>query len=156
MTYINLHDKFRTEEYQNSWRCITCNTFENMELYYRRFFSIKEVLNYFETVFDLHIEVLFDSSIEDFDEDKLLLIYLLTKYSKEDFQVIANKFNISLDTVKLIDGNDIFKIVFQDNIQLFFKQFESDYLADKKQSLQWKEFLEVPLSRQSNVKEDII
>ena len=149
-------NEFRSIEYQNSWRCITCNTFENMELYYRKFFSMKEVLNYFETVFDLHIEVLFDSNIIYFEEDKLLLIYLLTKYSKEDFQVIANKFNISLDTVKLITGNSSFKIVFQDDIKLFFKQFESDYLIFKEQSLQWEEFLEVPLSRQSNVKEDII
>jgi len=147
---------FKSEEYQNSWRCIMCNTFENMELYYRKQFYMQDLVCYFEEAFSIPWKALTVDRIDSLYEEKLLAIYLLTKYSKEDFKIIADEFNISLETVNSIYTNNTFKTTFMNDVKLFFKQLESDYLNKKQSSLEWKEFYEIPLSRQSNVEKDII
>jgi len=147
---------FKSEEFQNSWRCIMYNTFENMELYYRKQFSMKELVYYYEKAFSIPWRALTVEQLDSLHEEKLLTIYLLTHYSKEDFKIIANEFHISLGTVNILYTNRIFRTTFQDDIKLFFKQFESDYLNEKQSLLEWKEFYEIPLSRQSNAEEDII
>ena len=87
---------------------------------------------------------------------KLLGIYLLTKYSNTEFEVIAKEFNTSLETIYLISSNNTYMTSFQDDIKLFFKQFEDDFLIDRKSSLAFKESVELAISRQSNVEEAII
>ena len=127
--------KFKSEEYQNAWRCILSNTFENMELYFRKQFSINRFLSHFKKAFHIAPITLKNSTKDKHYEKKMLAIYLLSKYSKESFEMIAKEFHISVETVKLISTNSAYKISFQDEIKLFFKQFEDDYLADRKSSL---------------------
>ncbi len=131
--------QFKTQEYNNSWRCITTHTFENMELYYRKQFSMNRLLSYFKKAFHIAPITLKDSQKNEHYEKKMLAIYLLGKYSKESSQTIAEEFYISIETVKLIITNSAYKTNFQDEIKLFFKQFEDDYLADRKSSLAFQE-----------------
>lgn len=147
---------FTSIEYQNSWRCIVCNTFEHMELYYRKRLSKQELFSAFEKAFTMPESAIVAGGASNVYEYKLLAIYLLTKYSKEDFKIIADEFNISLETVNLIHSNNTFKTNYQDDIKLFFDQFASSFLTKKKESMEWKYFWEGPLLRQSNVEEDIM
>jgi hypothetical protein len=134
------HDyKFKSEEFQNSWRCLTTHTFENMELYFRKQFSMTRLLSHFKKSFGIAPITLKNSTNDDMYKNRFLAIYLLTKYSKEDFTTIAKEFHISEDTVKLIFANDTYKQVFQDDVKLFFKQFEEDYLIERKSSLAFNE-----------------
>jgi len=148
--------EFETKKYQNMWRCITTNTFENMELYHRKQFSMNRLLSNFKKAFKIAPITLKNSIDSTYYKHKLLAIYLLTKYSSEEFETIAKEFNISVDTVMLIDANKTYAITFQDEIKLFFKQFENDYLMGKKSSLAFNESIELSISRQSNVEKDII
>lgn len=127
--------EFKTQEYQNSWRCLTNNTFENMELYYRKQLTMQQILIYFRKAFGIAPITLKESNKDKHYKHKLLALYLLTKYSKETFAVIASEFKISLDTVFLINSNNLYKKAFHDEIKLFFKQFEDNYLLQRKASL---------------------
>ena len=134
------HDyRFQTEEYNNTWRCITTYTFENMELYFRKQFSMNRLLSHFTKAFHIAPITLKDSQKNEHYEKKMLAIYLLGKYSKESSQTIAEEFYISIETVELIFTNSAYKTNFQDKIKLFFKQFEADYLADRKSSLAFQD-----------------
>ena len=135
--------KFKGVEYQNSWRCILNNTFKNMELYYRKQSSMRALLSSFRKAFHIAPITLKNSVNDTTYKYKLLAIYLLTKYSKEDFTVIATEFNINVDTVNLIYSNTTYQTVFQDDIKLFFKQFEDEYLGSRKQSLVQEETIEL-------------
>ena len=148
--------EFETEEYQNAWRCISNNTFQSMELYYRKQFSMPRLLSYFKKTFQIAPITLKNSTEDKHYQYKLLAIYLLTKYSKTEFEVIAKEFHTSLDTINLISSNNTYMTSFKDDIKLFFKQFEDDFLMDRKSSLAFKESVELAISRQSNVEEDII
>ena len=130
---------FKTEKYNNSWRCITTHTFENMELYFRKQFSMNRLLSYFRKAFHIAPVTLKNSTEDKYYEKKMLAIYLLCKYSKESFQMIAEEFHISVETVILISANSTCRTSFQDKIKLFFKQFEDDYLEDRKSSLAFRE-----------------
>ena len=132
MTKMFYDYEFESVKYQNSWRCISNNTFENMELYYRKQFNMKSILSYFRKAFGIAPITLKNSKEDKHYKHKLLVIYLLTKYSQEDFKVIANEFHITLDTVNLIYSNDTYGRTFEDEIKLFFKQFESEYLMSTK------------------------
>jgi len=127
--------EFKSEKTQNSWRCLLSHTFENMELYYRKQFSMTGLLSYFKKSFGIAPITLKNSNENKIYKHRLLAIHLLTKYSKEDFTTIAKEFHISEDTVKLIFANNTYKQVFQDDVKLFFKQFEEDYLIERKSSL---------------------
>jgi len=131
--------RFETEEYNNTWRCITTHTFENMELYFRKQFSMNRLLSHFTKAFHIAPITLKNSKEDKHYEKKMLAIYLLCKYSKESFEMIAKEFHISVDTVEMIATNNTFKINFENDINLFFKQFEDDYLEDKKSALAFKE-----------------
>ena len=148
--------EFEGIEYQNTWRCISSNTFENMELYYRKQFSMQRLLSYSKKAFGITPITLKNSTDDILYKHKLLGIYLLVKYSNEEFEVIAKEFNTSLETIILVSTNNTYMTTFQDNIKLFFKQFEDDFLMDRKSSLAFKESMELAISRQSNVEEDII
>jgi len=148
--------EFETEKYQNAWRCISNNTFQSMELYYRKQFSMPRLLSYFKKTFKIAPITLKKSTDDKLYKYKLLGIYLLTKYSNTEFEVIAKEFNTSLETINLISSNNTYVTTFQDDIKLFFKQFEDDFLIDRKSSLAFKESVELAISRQSNVEEDII
>ena len=143
--------RFQTEEYNNRWRCITTHTFENMELYYRKQFSINRLLSYFKKAFHIAPITLKNSQEDKHYEKKILAIYLLGKYSKESSQTIAKEFHISIETVELIFTNSAYKTNFQDEIKLFFKQFEDDYLEDRKNYLVFIENIQLELSRLSNI-----
>ena len=131
--------QFKTEEFNNSWRCIKTHTFENMELYYRKQFSMNRVLSYFKKAFYIAPITLKNSQKDEHYEKKMLAIYLLGKYSKESSQTIAEEFHISIETVELIFTNSAYKTNFQNEIKLFFKQFEDDYLEERKSSLAFRE-----------------
>ena len=127
--------EFKSKEYQDNWESILNNRFESMELYYRKQFSMQKLLSYFKIAFEITAITLKKNTDDNLYRYKLLAIYLLSKYSNEDFEVIAKEFNISLITVNLIDGNNTYSLVFKDEIKLF----EDDYLIEKKESLALKE-----------------
>ncbi len=122
--------EFKSKEYQDNWESILNNRFESMELYYRKQFSMQKLLSYFKIAFEITAITLKKNTDDNLYRYKLLAIYLLSKYSNEDFEVIAKEFNISLITVNLIDGNNTYSLVFKDEIKLF----EDDYLIEKKES----------------------
>lgn len=130
---------FKTEKYQNSWRCILSNTYENMELYYRKQMSMKQLLSTFRKAFRIPPITIKNSEEDKYYKYKLLAIYLLTKYSKEEFEHIAKEFNISILTVNLIFVNNTYMTTFQDDIKSFFKQLEEGYLLERKTSLAFSE-----------------
>jgi len=70
--------------------------------------------------------------------------------------VIAEAFNISVETLQLISANDTYSSVFRDDIKLFFKQFEEEFLVDRKSALALSESVELALSSEANLKKDII
>jgi len=148
---IDYDYKFKTQKYQNSWRCIQTHTFENMELYFRKQFSTQRLLSNFRKTFNIAPITLKNSTEDKHYRYKLLAIYLLTKYSKESFENIAIEFKISIETVILIFSNNTYQMTFNDEIKLFFKQLEEDYLYDRKSTLALQERLEIAISRQSNV-----
>jgi len=133
--------RFQTEEYNNSWRCITTHTFENMELCFRKQFSMTRLLSHFKKAFHIAPITLKNSQEDKHYEKKMLAIYLLCKYSEESFETIAGEFHISVDTVEMIATNNTYKINFENDIKLFFKQFEADYLEGRKSSLAFSESL---------------
>ncbi len=94
--------RFQTEEHNNTWRCITTHTFENMELYFRKQFSMNRLLSHFTKAFHIAPITLKNSKEDKHYEKKMLAIYLLCKYSKEGFETIAEEFHISVDTVEMI------------------------------------------------------
>jgi len=142
---------FESIDKQNAWRCILNNTFESMELYYRKQFSMPKLLSYFKKAFRITSITLKKSTDDALYKHKLLGIYLLVKYSQEEFEIIAKEFNTSLETINLISSNNIYRITYRDEIRVFFKQFENDYLIDRKSSLAFQESVELAISRQSNV-----
>lgn len=137
--------EFKSEEYRNTWRCILNNTYENMELNYRKQFSMQGLLSYFKKAFGITPITIKNSTDDSQYQYKILAVYLLTKYSKETFEYIANEFHISVDTVTSIDANSSNREIFQDEIKLFFKQFEEDYIYGEKSSLAFRESLELLL-----------
>lgn len=148
------HDyEFKSEYYQNAWRCILSNTFENMELYFRKQFSMQRLLSYYRKAFGIAPITLKNSTDDKYYKHKLLAIYLLTKYSKEKFEVIASEFNTSLQTINLISANSVYATTYRDDIRLFFKEIGEDNLSNRKTSLA---LADIGISRQSNVEEDIL
>jgi len=93
--------EFKSEEYQNTWRCISTNIFKSMELYYRKQFSMHQLLRYFKKAFGITPITLKNGTDDKCYKHKLLAIYLLTKYSDEEFEVIASEFNTSVETISL-------------------------------------------------------
>ena len=144
---IDYDYKFKTQKYQNSWRCIQIHTFENMELYFRKQFSMQKLLSNFRKVFHIAPITLKNSTEDKYYRYKLLAIYLLTKYSKESFENIAIEFKISIKTVILIFSNNRYQMTFDDEIKLFFKHLEDDYLYDRKSTLALQERLEMVILR---------
>ena len=139
--------QFKTEEFNNSWRCIKTHTFENMELYYRKQFSMNRVLSYFKKAFHIAPITLKNSQEDKYYEKKMLGIYLLSKYSKESSEMIAEAFHTSVEIVALISANSAYETSFQNEIKLFFKQFEDDYLEDRKSSLAFREEILIQSSK---------
>ena len=139
--------QFKTEEFNNSWRCIKTHTFENMELYYRKQFSMNRVLSYFKKAFHIAPITLKNSQEDKYYEKKMLGIYLLSKYSKESSEMIAEAFHTSVEIIALISANSAYETSFQNEIKLFFKQFEDDYLEDRKSSLAFREEILIQSSK---------
>ena len=137
---ILYHDyEFQTEYFQNAWRCIRTHTFENMELYLRKQLSMQQLLSNFKKAFQIA-----PVTVKNLDNDegykyKFLAIYLLTHYSKERFEDIAIEFKISKETVCLIFSNNTYRTTMIEDIKLFFKQLEEDYLYARKASLSLQE-----------------
>ena len=127
--------EFKSKEYQNIWLNILSNRFQTMELYYRKKFSMQGLLTHFKKSFGITPRTLKNSTEDKYYEKKLLALYLLTQYSKETFEVIANEFNISLETLNMIATNSIYKDTFDYEIKQFFKEFEDDFLMERKSSL---------------------
>lgn len=133
--------EFQSVDNQNRWDCIINNTFENMQLYYRKQLSMLSLLIYFKKAFKITPITLKNSIDDKYYRYKILAIYLLTKYSNEDFEDVAKEFHISLETVYLIASNSAYAKTFQNDIKLFFKQFEDDFLVSQKSSLAFAEKL---------------
>ena len=145
--------KFKTEVYRIQWSSVSSNTFEHMELYYRKQLPISRVMSFYRKVF--HIA---PATVKNYTDDKLyrykiLAIYLLTKYSKESFETIAKEFHTSVDTVRLIDSNSMYAKTFLDEIKEFFKQFENDFLESQKSSLAFMEKIKLTADKQSNLRQ---
>ena len=137
--------KFKTEVYRIQWSSVSSNTFEHMELYYRKQLPVSRVMSLFKKAFHIAPVTVKNSTNDKLYRYKILAIYLLTKYSKESFETIAKEFHISVDTVKLIDSNTMYAKAFKDEIKEFFKQFEDDFLESQKSSLAFKEKLELAI-----------
>jgi len=116
-----------------------------MELYYRKQFSMQRLLSYYKKTFKITPITLKTSHQDKHYKHKLLAIYLLTKYSKEEFELIAKEFHTSLQTIHLIATNNTYKTTFQDEIKLFFKQLEENFLIERKSSLAFQESIELAL-----------
>jgi len=134
------HDyEFKTVESKNAWRCIINNTFKNMELYYRRQMSMRGVMSIFRRTFKIAPVTIKNTTEDRYYRYKILAIYLLTKYSQEKFETIAKEFNVKEETVELIATNRSNEHNFEDDIKLFFKTIEDDYLLERKSALSFKE-----------------
>ena len=134
--------EFNSVKYQDAWECILKYRFESMELYYRKQFSMSRLLSHFKKAFKIAPITIKNSTEKALYKHKTLAIYLLTKYSKEEFKVISKEFHISLETINQISSNNTY---FQDEIKLFFKQFEDDFLMERKSSLAFQESIEKAL-----------
>jgi len=137
--------EFNSAKYQNAWECILKHRFESMELYYRKQFSMSRLLSHFKKAFKIAPITIKNSTEKALYKHKTLAIYLLTKYSKDEFKVISKGFHISLETIKQISSNSTYRTTFQDEIKLFFKQFEDDFLMERKSSLAFQESIEKAL-----------
>ncbi len=135
--------KFKTEVYRIQWSSVSSNTFEHMELYYRKQLSLFRVMSLFRKAFHIAPATVKNSQDATLYRYKILAIYLLTKYSKESFETIAKEFHISVDTVRLINSNSIYAKTFLDEMREFFKQFEDDFLESQKSSLAFMEKIEL-------------
>ena len=72
--------KFKSDKYIKTWQCIVSNTFENMELFYRKQFTMQRLLSYYRKAFHIAPITLKNCTDDRYYEKKLLAIYLLTKY----------------------------------------------------------------------------
>ena len=136
---------FKTTKFQQKWNNIISYTFENMELYYRKQLSMQRLLSYFRRAFHITPTTIKRSNDEKLFSKKLLAIYLLTKYSNESFEDIAKEFYISLETLEFIAKNRALSSLYIDDIRLFFKQFEEDYIYEMKALLAFEEKLSLDL-----------
>ena len=137
MIYYNY--EFKTKKYQERWKCLTTHTFENIELYYRKQLSMRSVLSHFRKAFKIAPITLKTSKNDKYYRDKLLALYLLSKYSNAKFEEIASEFNISVKTVESISSTELYVLTFQKDIRFYFKSFEVDFLEEKKSSLAFQE-----------------
>jgi len=134
------HDyNFKIKEYQDIWNSILENRFESMELYFRKQFSIQRLLSYFKKAFGITPITIKNSIKDEHKRYRILAIYLLVKYSKEDFKYTAEQFHIALDVVENINLDKKYRLIFEKDIKLFFKQFEEDYILEQKSSLAFRE-----------------
>ena len=133
---------FKTKEYQDIWNSILENRFESMELYFRKQFSIQRLLSYFKKAFSITPVTIKNSTKDEHKRYRILAIYLLVKYSKEDFKYIAQQFHIALDVVENINLDKKYRLFFKVDIKLFFKQFEEDYLLEQKSSLSFQDSIQ--------------
>jgi len=134
------HDyNFKTKEYQDIWNSILENRFESMELYFRKQFSMQRLLSYFKKAFGITPVTIKNSTKNEHKRYRILAIYLLIKYSKEDFKYIAEQFHMALNDVENISLDKKYRLIFEKDIKLFFKQFEEDYILEQKSSLAFRE-----------------
>jgi len=133
--------EFKTAECKNTWKCLKNNTFENMELYYRKQMSMSGVMSIFRKTFKIAPVTIKNTTEDKYYKYKILAIYLLTQYSQEKFEIIAKEFHVSLETIQLIATNKSYALSFKDNIKSFFKTIEDDYLCERKSVLAFSEEL---------------
>ena len=89
------HDyKFENSFYKEMWQCVLEHTYDNMKLYYRKQLSMRKVLSTFRKVFHI-APITLKQQDDKYYKQKLLAIYLLTKYSNETYEFIASEFKIS-------------------------------------------------------------
>lgn len=136
--YIEL----KTQEQKDRWNYILEHRFESMELYYRNVLSMSKLLSIFRRVFKVAPITIKNSKEDDkYYNKKLFAIYLLTKYSKSLTEDIAKEFHMSSDIVANIAIDNTYKKDLIEDIKLFFKGFEGEYLEQIKSELLFKEFL---------------
>ena len=142
--------KFKTKEFQDNWNSILTDTFEKMKLHYVKSFSMRALLSHFKKSFGITPITIKNSIKDEHKRYRILAIYLLTKYSNEDFSLIANEFHMSLESVNEISSNKEHENNFKDDIKLFFKEFEDDFIMEQKSTLSFQEdmgnFLNLNLS----------
>lgn len=131
--------EFKSEECKTSWNWIKIYIYENMELRYSKYFSMEILLMHFRKAFKIAPITLKNSNEKKHSTYRYLVIYLLTKYSQESFEEISKHFHISIKRVKQISLDNRYKINYLDDIKLFFKQFENEYLLARKDTLALQE-----------------
>jgi hypothetical protein len=137
MMYANY--RFKNVENQKIWQCIYQNTFESMELYYRKQFNMRQLLSNFRKAFHIAPVTLKNSQKQEHLRLQNLAIYLLTKYSKESHTTISKEFKVSMETVNQLSSDNKYQRIFQDDIKMFFKNFEDSYLLERKSSMAFSE-----------------
>lgn len=136
---ICYNQNLKSQTSQDMWKVIMAHKFETMELYYRKQFSMGRVLSIFRKAFKVAPITLKNAKSDDKNyAKKLFVLYLLTKYSKNSFEEIATEFHISVNDLTQIASKK-FDI---EDIKLFFKSFENEYLEDVRSSLYMKDLLD--------------
>ena len=148
--------EFKSEECKTSWSWIEIYSYENMELRYSKYFFMQTLLIYFRKAFKIAPITLKNNTESKYSKYRYLVIYILTKYSQESFDEISKEFYISVERVKQISLDYRYKTNHLDDIKLFFKQFENEYLLARKDTLALQEIEMLNQSRQDNVKKDIL
>lgn len=100
---------------------------------------MRQLLSYFRQAFHIAPITLKTSKEKKHSKKKRLVIYLLSKYSKENFDTIASEFHLFTEDVQRFSLNNKAQVVFEQEIKLFFKQFEDDYLLAIKRFLAMQE-----------------
>jgi len=136
------HDyAFKTDEYQCRWRCIRSYTFENMELFYRKQLSIQSVLIRFKKTFGITPQTIKKRTDRSICRRKLLAIYLLAKYSKADFSIIAETMHVEEKMVERLYRDKRYEKSFREATKRFFRQFEEDFITMRRCQLAMAERL---------------
>jgi len=130
---------FKTKEYQDIWNSILENRFESMEFYFRKQFSMQRLLSYFKKAFSITPVTIKTSTKNEHKKYRILAIYFLVKYSKEDFKYIAEQFHMALNDFENINLDKKYRLIFEEDIKLFFKELEENFLYDRRSTLAFSE-----------------
>ena len=106
----------------------------DLDEFYRDF-----LLSYFKKAFGITPVTIKNSITDEHKRYRILAIYLLVKYSKENFKYIAEQFHIALDVVENINLDKKNRLIFEKDIKLFFKELEENFLYDRRSTLAFSE-----------------
>ncbi|WP_434581559.1 hypothetical protein MLC52_05425 [Sulfurimonas sp. NW15] len=100
---------------------------------------MRQVLSRFRKAFKIAPATLKEPTKDEHYKYKMLVIYLLTKYSHEEYAFIAKEFHATIETIELIALDTNYDKMFEEERKLFFREFEDEYLLDVKTTLSLQE-----------------